>query len=58
MSDGRLTTTKLAGFDHSQALAADSVAPTLISANKYKVEGCHDAPMETQEFIQSRVDEH
>lgn len=49
-----------AHFDYSQALAAEGVAPTLISAGKYKVEGIPYAPLdaEAQGFMQSRVDDY
>ncbi len=49
-----------AHFDYSQALAAEGVAPTLISAGKYKVEGNPYAPLDTeaQGFMQSRVDDY
>jgi capsid assembly protease len=49
-----------AHFDHSQALAAEGVTPTLISAGKYKVEGNPYAPLdeEAQAFMQSRVDDY
>lgn len=49
-----------AHFDCSQALAAEGVAPTLISAGKYKVEGNPYAPLdaEAQGFMQSRVDDY
>ena len=49
-----------AHFDYSQALAAEGVAPTLISAGKYKVEGNPYAPLdaEAQGFMQSRVDDY
>ena len=49
-----------AHFDYSQALAAKGVAPTLISAGKYKVEGNPYAPLdaEAQGFMQSRVDDY
>jgi capsid assembly protease len=49
-----------AHFDQSQALAAEGVTPTLISAGKYKVEGNPYAPLdeEAQGFMQSRVDDY
>ena len=49
-----------AHFDYSQALAAEGVTATLISAGKYKVEGNPYAPLdaEAQAFMQSRVDEY
>ncbi len=49
-----------AHFDYSQALAAEGVTPTLISAGTYKVEGNPYAPLEpeAQAFIQSRVDDY
>ena len=49
-----------AHFDYSQALAAEGVAPTLISAGKYKVEGNPYAPLDAdaQGFMQSRVDDY
>ena len=49
-----------AHFDYSQALAAEGVAPTLISAGKYKVEGNLDTPLDAdaQGFMQSRVDDY
>ena len=49
-----------AHFDYSQALAAEGVTPTLISAGKYKVEGNPYAPLgeEAQGFMQSRVDDY
>jgi signal peptide peptidase SppA len=49
-----------AHFDHSQALAAEGVKPTLISAGKFKVEGNPYAPLDddAQAFMQSRVDDH
>ena len=49
-----------AHFDYSQALAAEGVTPTLISAGKYKVEGNPYAPLdaEAQAFMQSRVDDY
>lgn len=49
-----------AHFDCSQALAADGVTPTLISAGKFKVEGNPYAPLdaEAQAFMQSRVDDY
>lgn len=49
-----------AHFDHSQALTAEGVTPTLISAGKYKVEGNPYAPLndEAQGFMQSRVDDY
>jgi signal peptide peptidase SppA len=49
-----------AHFDHSQALAAGGVKPTLISAGKYKVEGNPYAPLDedAQGFMQSRVDDY
>jgi signal peptide peptidase SppA len=49
-----------AHFDYSQALAAEGVAPTLISAGKYKVEGNPYTPLdaEAQVFMQSRVDDY
>lgn len=49
-----------AHFDHSQALAAEGVTPTLISAGKYKVEGNPYAPLDedAQAFMQSRVDDY
>ena len=49
-----------AHFDHSQALAAEGVKPTLIAAGKYKVEGNPYAPLavEAQSFMQSRVDDY
>jgi ClpP class serine protease len=45
-----------AHFDYTQALGAEGVAPTLISAGKYKVEGNPYAPLdaEAQGFMQSR----
>jgi signal peptide peptidase SppA len=49
-----------AHFDYSQALAAEGVTPTLISAGKYKVEGNPYAPLdeEAQSFMQSRVNDY
>ncbi len=49
-----------AHFDYSQALAAEGVTPTLISAGKYKVEGNPYAPLdeEAQGFMQSRVNDY
>ena len=49
-----------AHFDYSQALAAEGIAPTLISAGKYKVEGNPYAPLDedAQGFMQSRVDDY
>jgi signal peptide peptidase SppA len=49
-----------AHVDYSQALAAEGVTPTLISAGKYKVEGNPYAPLaeEAQGFMQSRVDDY
>ena len=49
-----------AHFDHSEALAAEGVKPTLISAGKYKVEGNPYAPLDedAQGFMQSRVDDY
>ncbi len=49
-----------AHFDYSQALAAEGVTPTLISAGKYKVESNPYAPLdaEAQAFMQSRVDDY
>lgn len=49
-----------AHFDHSQALAAEGITPTLISAGKYKVEGSPYAPLDedAQGFMQSRVDDY
>ena len=49
-----------AHFDYSQALAADGVTPTLISAGKYKVEGNPYMPLDAdaQCFLQSRVNDY
>ena len=49
-----------AHFDYSQAMAAEGVTPTLISAGKYKVEGNPYAPLDSdaQGFMQSRVDDY
>ena len=49
-----------AHFDYSQAMAAEGVSPTLISAGKYKVEGSPYAPLdeEAHGFMQSRVDDY
>jgi signal peptide peptidase SppA len=49
-----------AHFDYSQALVAEGVTPTLISAGTYKVEGNPYAPLEpeAQAFMQSRVDDY
>ena len=49
-----------AHFDHSQALAAEGVKATLISAGKFKVEGNPYAPLDddAQVFMQSRVDDY
>ena len=49
-----------AHFDYSQALAAEGVTPTLISAGTYKVEGNPYAPLEpeAQAFMQLRVDDY
>ena len=49
-----------AHFDYSQALAAEGVTPTLISAGTYKVESNPYAPLEpeAQAFMQSRVDDY
>jgi signal peptide peptidase SppA len=49
-----------AHFDYSQALSADGVVPTLISAGKYKVEGNPYQPLddEARGFMQSRVDDY
>lgn len=44
-----------AHFDYSQALAAEGVTPTLISAGTYKVEGNPYAPLEPSGWRQSRV---
>ncbi|MGV0984409.1 MAG: S49 family peptidase [Limnohabitans sp.] len=47
-------------FDYSQALAAEGVTPTLISAGKFKVEGNPYVPLDpdAQAFMQSRVDDY
>lgn len=49
-----------AHFDYSQALSTEGVAPTLISAGKYKVEGNPYEPLneEARSFMQSRVDDY
>lgn len=49
-----------AHFDYSQALAAEGVTPTLISAGKYKVEGNPYMPLDAdaQGFLQSRVNDY
>ena len=49
-----------AHFDYSQAMAAEGVTPTLISAGKYKIEGNPYAPLDSdaQGFMQSRVDDY
>jgi len=49
-----------AHFDYSQAIAAEGVTPTLISAGKYKVEGNPYEPLndEARGFMQSRVDDY
>jgi signal peptide peptidase SppA len=49
-----------AHFDYSQALAAEGVTPTLVSAGKYKIEGNPYAPLDAdaQGFMQSRVDDY
>ncbi len=49
-----------AHFDYSQAYAAEGVAPTLISAGKFKVEGNPYQPLdeEAKAFMQSRVDDY
>ena len=49
-----------AHFDYSQALAAEGVRPTLVSAGKYKVEGNPYAPLDedARAFMQSRVDDY
>ena len=49
-----------AHLDYSPALAAEGIAPTLISAGKYKVEGNPYAPLdqEAHGFMQSRVDDY
>lgn len=49
-----------AHFDESQALAAEGIKPTLISAGKYKVEGNPYVPLdeEAQGFMQSRVNDY
>ncbi|MQM29798.1 MAG: peptidase S49 [Candidatus Accumulibacter phosphatis] len=46
--------------DQSQALAAEGIAPTLISAGKYKVEGNPYQPLDgdARAFMQSRVDDY
>ena len=49
-----------AHFDYSQALAAEGVKPTLVSAGKYKVEGNPYVPLDedAHAFMQSRVDDY
>ena len=49
-----------AHFDYSQAMAAEGVTPTLISAGKFKVEGNPYAPLdeEAKAFLQSRTDDY
>ena len=49
-----------AHFDCSQAYATEGVAPTLISAGKFKVEGNPYQPLddEAKAFMQSRVDDY
>lgn len=49
-----------AHFDESEALAAEGIKPTLISAGKYKVEGNPYVPLdaEAQGFMQSRVNDY
>lgn len=49
-----------AHFDYSQALAAEGVKPTLISAGKFKVEGNPYVPLDedARAFMQSRVDDY
>jgi len=49
-----------AHFDYSQALAAEGIAPTQISAGKYKVESTSYAPLDeaAHGFMQSRVDDY
>jgi capsid assembly protease len=46
--------------DYSEAMAAEGVKTTLISAGKYKVEGNPYTPLdaEAQGFMQSRVDDY
>lgn len=49
-----------AHFDYSKAMEEEGVAPTLISAGKYKVEGNPYQPLDgdAQAFMQSRVDDY
>ena len=49
-----------AHYDVSEAMKADGVKPTIISAGKYKVEGNPFEPLsdEAQQFMQSRVDDY
>ncbi len=49
-----------AHFDYSEAMAAEGVTPTLISAGKFKVEGNPYAPLdeEAKAFLQSRTDDY
>jgi signal peptide peptidase SppA len=49
-----------AHVDQSQALAAEGIKPTLISAGKFKVEGNPYQPLddEARAFMQSRVDDY
>ncbi|WP_035384493.1 S49 family peptidase [Ferriphaselus sp. R-1] len=49
-----------AHFDYSEAMAAEGVKPTLISAGKFKVEGNPYAPLddEARSFLQSRTDDY
>lgn len=49
-----------AHFDESEALVAEGIKPTLISAGKYKVEGNSYLPLdeEAHQFMQSRVDDY
>lgn len=46
--------------DRSQALAAEGITPTLISAGKYKVEGNPYQPLDgdARDFLQTRVDDY
>ncbi len=49
-----------AHFDYSEAMAAEGVKPTLISAGKFKVDGNPYAPLdeEAKAFLQSRTDDY
>ena len=49
-----------AHFDYSQALAAEGIAPTLVSAGKYKVDGNPTEPLgsDARDYLQSRVNDY